>query len=308
MIAPIAVVSTLAAGCTVPDGPGPRRHQDPKMGRLAYRCWSEAAQQGYVGEVGMPVLARLRRVRRRGPFGCSRSGRGPLWVVFGLVGYGVVHLLVAWLALQVAIGVPGVSADAQGAVGTLARTRFGGLARGAAGLAAFALWQLTAAAVGFRWVSGGERARKRAGAIAKAITMLGLAGVVVHYLLGRRQEAGDARAVAVSADLLALPAGRGLLGVAAVVILALAGGMVYTGLRCTFMGGVLDVRRMSPVMRRLITVIGAIGHLARAVALAVVGCSSRVPPSSPTRGGRVGSMRHSAWSARRGRGRCCWSW
>ena len=190
----------------------------------------------------------------------------------GLVGYGVVHLLVAWLALQVAIGVPGVSADAQGAVGTLARTRFGGLALGigAAGLAAFALWQLTAAAVGFRWVSGGERARKRAGAIAKAITMLGLAGVVMHYLLGRRQEAGDARAVAVSADLLALPAGRGLLGVAAVVILALAGGMVYTGLRCTFMGD-LEVRRMSPVMRRLITVIGAIGHLARAVALAVVG-------------------------------------
>jgi hypothetical protein len=32
---------------------------------------------------------------------------------------------VAWLALQVAIGVPGVSANVQGAVGTLARTRFG---------------------------------------------------------------------------------------------------------------------------------------------------------------------------------------
>jgi len=72
--------------------------------------------------------------------------------------------------------------------------------------------------------------------------------------------------VAVIADLLALPAGRAILGVAAVVILALAGGMVDTGVRCTFMGD-LDVRRMSPVMRRLIAVIGAIGHLARAVAL-----------------------------------------
>ena len=85
----------------------------------------------------------------------------------GLVGYGVVHLLVAWLALQVAIGVPGVSANAQGAVGTLARTRFGGLALGigAAGLVGFAVWQLSAAAVGFGWVRGGERSRKRAGAI-----------------------------------------------------------------------------------------------------------------------------------------------
>jgi len=137
-------------------------------------------------------------------------------------------------------------------------------------LIAFALWQLTAAAIGFSWVSRSERTRKLAGAIAKAIAMLGLAGVVVHYLLGRRQEAGDARAVAVSADLLALPAGRAILGVAAVVILALAGGMVDTEVRCTFMGD-LDVRRMSPVMRRLIAMIGAIGHLARAVALAVIG-------------------------------------
>jgi hypothetical protein len=81
----------------------------------------------------------------------------------------------------------GVFADAQGAVGTLARTRFGGLALAisAAGLVAFAVWQLSAAAVGFRWVCGRERARKRAGAVAKAIAMLGLAGVVGHYLLGR---------------------------------------------------------------------------------------------------------------------------
>jgi hypothetical protein len=52
-------------------------------------------------------------------------------------------------------------ADAQGAVGTLARTRFGGLALAisAVGLVAFAVWQLSAAAVGFRWVCGRERAR-----------------------------------------------------------------------------------------------------------------------------------------------------
>jgi hypothetical protein len=184
----------------------------------------------------------------------------------------VVHLLVAWLALQVAIGVPGVSANAQGAVGTLARTRFGGLALGigAAGLVAFAVWQLSAAAVGFGWVRGSERSRKRAGAVAKAVAMLGLAGVVVHYLLGRGEPAPNAGAVSASAELLALPAGQALLGLAAAVILALAASMVYTGVRCTFMGD-LHVERMSPVTRRVITAVGAIGHLARAVALAVVG-------------------------------------
>ena len=54
------------------------------------------------------------------------------------------------------------------------------------------------------------------------------------------------------------------------VILALAAGTVFTGLRCTFMSD-LDVQRMGPVPRRVIAVIGAIGHLTRAVALAVVG-------------------------------------
>jgi Domain of Unknown Function (DUF1206) len=217
------------------------------------------------------LLWRLRR--------CVAEGRsdapGPVIDVLGrvgLVGYGVVHLLVAWLALQVAIGVPGARADAQGAVGTLARTRFGGLALvvSAAGLVAFAVWQLAAAAVGFRWARGRERFRKRAGAIGKSVATLELAGLIVHYLVGRRRAAPNGAAVTISADLLALPAGQVLLGVVATVVLALAVGMVYTGVRCTFMGD-LDVERLGPAVRRGITAVGTIGHLARAVALAVIG-------------------------------------
>lgn len=73
-----------------------------------------------------------------------------------------------------------------------------------------------------------------------------------------------------SADLLAVPAGRALLGLAAAVILVLAAGMAYTGVRRTFMGD-LDVNRLEPWARLVIESIGAMGHLARAVALAVVG-------------------------------------
>jgi len=56
---------------------------------------------------------------------------GPVVDVLGrieLVVCGVLHLLVAGLSLQVAIAVPDVAAEAQGAVGTLAPTRFGRLA------------------------------------------------------------------------------------------------------------------------------------------------------------------------------------
>ncbi|TQM16037.1 uncharacterized protein DUF1206 [Pseudonocardia kunmingensis] len=189
----------------------------------------------------------------------------------GLVGYGVVHLIVAWLALQVAFGVPDAPPDADGAVGTIARTPGGVFALGiaAVGLMAFALWQVTAAAVGFRWVSGGERMRKRVGAVAKAIAMSGLALIILSYLTGMHSGRGT-RVQAVAADVLALPAGRVLLGIAAGVVLFLAGAMTYTGVRRTFMGD-LDVRRLGRGVRHTIEVVGVAGHLARALALGVVG-------------------------------------
>jgi hypothetical protein len=228
-------------------------------------------RQGYGIGVSLLELARLRR--------CVAGGRsdapGPAVDVLGrvgLVGYGVVHLVVAWSALQIALGSAGVSADAQGAVAVVAQSRFGGLALGlgAAGLLAFALWQLSAAVVGFRWVRAAERTRKRAGAVAKALATSALAGLALRSLLGRRVEAGNASAVSVSAEVLALPGGRVVLGLAATVILVLAAGMVYTALRCTFMGD-LEVRRLKPLARQVIAVLGAVGHLARATALAVVG-------------------------------------
>jgi Domain of Unknown Function (DUF1206) len=189
----------------------------------------------------------------------------------GLVGYGVVHLVVAWLALQVAFGVPDAPPDAEGAVGTIARTPGGAIALAVAviGLLAFALWQVTAAMIGFRWVSGSERVRKRVGAVAKAIAMTGLAMIVINYLAGIRTS-GATTVQELAAGVLALPAGRALLGLAAAVILAIAGAMTYTGVRRTFMGD-LDVRGLASGVRHAIEVAGAAGHLARALALGVVG-------------------------------------
>jgi hypothetical protein len=189
----------------------------------------------------------------------------------GLVGYGIVHLIVAWLALQVAFGVPDAPPDADGAVGTIARTPGGVFALGiaAVGLLAFAVWQLMAAAVGFRWVTGGERMRKRVGAVAKAIAMSALAVIVLSYLTGM-QSGGESTVQTVASDVLALPAGRALLGLGAAVVVFLACAMTYTGVRRTFMGD-LDVRRLRPGLRHTIEVVGVAGHLARALALGVVG-------------------------------------
>src|SRR4051812_17321578 len=71
----------------------------------------------------------------------------------GLIAYGVVHLLVAWLALQLAWGGGGQSADQSGAMRTLAESPLGTplLWVIAVGLIALAVWQ---AAEVLRWRSG----------------------------------------------------------------------------------------------------------------------------------------------------------
>jgi uncharacterized protein DUF1206 len=215
-------------------------------------------------------LVRLRRLVREGRSdapGQVVDGLGRI----GLVGYGLVHLVVAWLALHVAFGVPDAPPDAVGAVGTIARTPGGVFALLVAviGLLAFALWQLTAAAIGFRWVHGNERLRKRVGAVMKSIAVSALAGIVIDYLAG----VGSARATSVqqlAGHVLELPAGRVLLGLVAVVLVGIACAMTYTGVRRTFMGD-LDVKALAPGVRNAIEVAGAAGHLARALAIAVVG-------------------------------------
>lgn len=98
-----------------------------------------------------PML-RLRRLVREGPSDAPGALVDALGRI-GLVGYGLVHLLAAWLALQIAVGVRDAPADAVGAVGTIGHTPGGVavLALVAVGLVAFAVWQLTASAIGFRW-------------------------------------------------------------------------------------------------------------------------------------------------------------
>jgi hypothetical protein len=98
----------------------------------------------------------------------SRAANSPLLEGLaraGLVGYGVVHLLVAWLALQIAFGRSSGAGDQAGAMHELAGQPLGRFLVIAicVGLAAMALWQALEAAIGHRADSGGERTFERVG-------------------------------------------------------------------------------------------------------------------------------------------------
>src|SRR5688500_14634215 len=113
----------------------------------------------------------------------------------GLIAYGVVHLLVAWIALQLAwFGGGGESADQSGAMARRAEAPVGKplLWVVAVGMIALAVWQ---AAEVVRWrhgwsASGKARTkalRKSGNAVVKAIVYAALAVLAIRFATGDRK-------------------------------------------------------------------------------------------------------------------------
>jgi len=209
--------------------------------------------------------------------GAAGEGEAPVRAVellgrLGLVGYGLVHVLIGAIAVHLAL-TGGGQPDQQGALGSLVGSGAGVMVIIVVviGLVAFALWQSLAAATGFRWTSGGVRFRKRVGAGAKTIAVLAVAVAGIRLLLtGSSGGSSSTSSEAATAGLLALPAGRLLVGVVGVVVLIVAVATAYTGIARNFSDD-LDYGRVPDRLRRPVEVLGVFGHVARALAFAVVG-------------------------------------
>jgi hypothetical protein len=104
----------------------------------------------------------------------------------GLVAYGLVHLVVAWLAVQLALGDQQGSADSQGAVQQLAQQPFGQFLvwSVAIGMFLLALWQGLEAFFGYRDEEGFTQVRKRVTAAGKAVVYIVIGISAVHAATG----------------------------------------------------------------------------------------------------------------------------
>ncbi|MEJ2890896.1 DUF1206 domain-containing protein [Actinomycetospora aeridis] len=190
----------------------------------------------------------------------------------GLGAYGVVHLLLGWLAAEIAaLGARG-SVDQRGAVAIVAHGGLVGwfvLLVATVCLVTFAVWQVRAAAVGFRWVEQrGLRLRKRIGAAAKVVGVGGVVYVAVRYLLRAPGDGSDLQFL--TAEAFGLPGGRLLVLAAAVVVLVTAVTTAFTGIRATFLGDLVP-EKLTPGLRHTARWLGAVGNLTRAVAFAAIG-------------------------------------
>jgi len=194
----------------------------------------------------------------------------------GLIAYGVVHLLVAWLALQLAWGGGGGSADQSGAMATLAAEPFGtGLLWVlSVGLIALAVWQLAEVLRHRAGLQASGEARKKAAgkvvkSVAKAAVYAFLAVTAIRFATGSGQSSAGQQQSTV-AGVFGWPAGRFLVGLAALVLIGVGVHHVRKGVTKHFLEEI-DTARASAGQRRVIERLGQAGYPAKGVALALVG-------------------------------------
>src|SRR6478735_10828141 len=138
----------------------------------------------------------------------------------GLVAYGVVHLLVGWLALQLAFGEKEDSASNQGALHYLAQQPMGGVLVWliAVGMFLLVLWRLLEFAFGFRDESDDtKRWRKRATSLLKAIIYGVIGWSAVQTATGSGGGGGGTDST--TAKLMDLPGGQLIVGAVGLAII-----------------------------------------------------------------------------------------
>jgi hypothetical protein len=193
-----------------------------------------------------------------------------LAVRVGLISYGVVHLLIAWLAAQLALGDRAGSASGSGALAELAQKPFGTILLWIVGLGFFALvvWQLIESAFGHRSDEGNKRLAKRIASAGKAVVygVLGVSALKVAIGSGGR-ESDDTDTL--TARLMSMPFGTLLVGLVGAVVLAIAAGHVYRGLAEDFRDH-LRASGSIGTSGKLYISLGKAGYVAKGVALGVV--------------------------------------
>jgi hypothetical protein len=189
----------------------------------------------------------------------------------GLIAYGVVHLLIGWLALQIAWGAAGKSADSSGALRTLADQPFGKilLCLVAVGLVALALWQASATIWGYRNHEGAKRFREQVTSGAKAVIYAALGVSAASVALGLGSWSSKSQQQATS-GVLAWPAGYVIVVVTGLIIIGVGVAGVVKGVKKSFVEEI-DTSSMSPVAREGVARLGQVGYIAKGAALGVVG-------------------------------------
>jgi hypothetical protein len=193
----------------------------------------------------------------------------------GLVAYGLMHLLIAWLALRLAWGREGNDADQTGALQTVADGPAGHALLWTIGLGmlALALWQAGEVLLWWHGLLEKEHRARTALVItkclAKAVVYAVIGVTALLFAVGLEYEA-DERLQDLTDDTLEIPGGTALVVVVAIGVIAVG---LYTLVRGITGGFMRDIDlpaapdRWEPVIEH----VGRVGYVAKGIAFGLVG-------------------------------------
>ena len=182
----------------------------------------------------------------------------------GFVMNGIVHLLIGWIAIRIALGSGGGEASNSGAPAGIAAAPGGQILLwvGAAAFVALGVWQAVEV------VLGPEETSDRVKAGAKAVVSLALGVPTARFASGGSSSDSETASDA-TAGLLGSGPGRAALVVAGLTVIGVGGYHVYKGAAKKF---VEDLERTGGAnVGRALVVSGQLGYTAKGVALVILG-------------------------------------
>jgi hypothetical protein len=191
-------------------------------------------------------------------------------VRIGLVAYGIVHLMVGWLAGQLALGEKSESASSAGALHAIAEQPLGGVLIWmiAVGMVLLVIWRLLEFAFGYREVGDdAKRWRKRLASLGKAVIYAVIAWSAVKIALGDGSKGGTD---STTAKLMNLTGGQLIVGAVALAIIAYGGLLVFRGWTEKFKEH-LDAQGQSGKDGSAYVIFGKVGYISKGIAIAIVG-------------------------------------
>lgn len=188
----------------------------------------------------------------------------------GLVAYGVIHILIGWLAVQIALGEQSKQASGSGALEYLAKQPLGSVLiwMVAIGMAALVLWRLLEAWQAFRTEDGTDRVKGMVSQLFKGVLYGALAFSAFQVAAG--QSSGGSGTDSMTADLMKMTAGQLLVGAVGVGVLVYGGYYIYQGWTEKFLEK-LDGRPQSSEANKAYRWLGKAGFIAKGIAIGLIG-------------------------------------
>lgn len=190
------------------------------------------------------------------------------FVTVGLLAYGFVHLMIAFISAQIAWGgdAGGQEASNSGALQQVAQQPMGSavLIVCAIGLAALVIWQLIEAAIGNQQYADKKRLWKRCASACRAAVYAALCFTAVRAVTGNGGNSEN-KQEGVTGKILTMPGGVAIVLLIALIIAAVGVGQIVTGVLKSFEDD-LDGGVHTWVKR-----LGQIGYITKGLAIILVG-------------------------------------